>query len=327
MRFIYPAIILSVFALSMCLLVMNTVFVSPKEEAFAFLDNLKHSELSRAVKRFGGNVCRCPAKGGWGSYLIYVSAQEPNLAFTVGKNFSYSEPTIHKVNHPQKKAVTVFWETPEDTVVDVPVKFEKNDRPYFLPLKMAYGYKMTEEELNAFSRAPDHEAYKGFYLRLRPSIEKDAILPPRGAISEEAELEFQAILKDKSRLLKKDKDALELERRQNERAAQELREMFGEEAADYVEPKDAGPVVKADGSEMSRQDIDKLLPRLNNCLIRLHVVRKGQLRDWTIFHFAVIANVMDMPDGTQLKLKHSQPPGYTMDEVRPQLKEDQNQEQ
>ena len=186
---------------------------------------------------------------------------------------------------------------------------------------------MTEDELNAFSRDPDHEAYKGFYLRLRPSIEKDAILPPRGAISEEAELEFQAILKDKSRLLKKDKDALELERRQNEQAAQELKEMFGEEAADYVEPKDAGPVVKADGTEMSRQDIEKVLPRLNNCLIRLHVVRKGQLRDWTIFHFAVIANVMDMPDGSQLKLKHSQPPGYTMDEVRPQLKEEQSPEQ
>lgn len=323
MRFVYPAIVLSVFALSMCLLVMNTVFVSPKEEAFAFLENLKHNELSRAVKRFGGNVCRCPAKGGWGSYLIYVSAQEPNLAFTVGKNFSVGEPKIHNVNHPKKKAVTVFWETPEDTVVDVPIKFEKNDRPYFLPLKMAYGYKMTEEELNAFSKDPDHEAYKGFYLRLRPSIEKDAILPPKGAISEEAELEFQAILKDKSRMLKKDKDALELERRQNEQAAQELRDMFGDEAADYVEPKDAGPVVKADGTEMSKEEIEKLLPRLDNCLVRLHVVRKGQLRDWTIFHFAVIANILDMPDGSQLKLKHSQPPGYTMDEVRPQLKEDQ----
>lgn len=323
MRFVYPAIVLSVFALSMCLLVMNTVFVSPKEEAFAFLENLKHNELSRAVKRFGGNVCRCPAKGGWGSYLIYVSAQEPNLAFTVGKSFSVGEPKIHKVNHPKKKAVTVFWETPEDTVVDVPIKFEKNDRPFFLPLKMAYGYKMTEEELIAFSKDPDHEAYKGFYLRLRPSIEKNAILPPKGAISEEAELEFQAILKDKSRLLKKDKDALELERRQNEQAAQELREMFGDEAADYVEPKDAGPVVKADGTEMSKEEIEKLLPRLDNCLVRLHVVRKGQLRDWTIFHFAVIANIMDMPDGTQLKLKHSQAPGYTMDEVRPQLKEEQ----
>ena len=54
MRFLYPAIILFVFALSMGLLVMNTVFVSPKEEALAFLDNVKHGDLSRAVKRFGG---------------------------------------------------------------------------------------------------------------------------------------------------------------------------------------------------------------------------------------------------------------------------------
>ena len=324
MRFIYPAIVLSVFALSMVLLVMNTVFVSPKEEAFAFLENVRDKDLTRAVKRFGGNVCRCPAKGGWGSYLIYVSAQEPNLAFTVGRKFSWSEPTIHKVNHPKKSKSVVFWEQAEDTVVDVPVKFEKSDRPYFLPLKMAYGYKMTEDELNEFAKDPDHEAYKGFYLRLRPSIEKDAIQPAKGAISEEAELEFQALIKDKSRLLKKDKDAIEIERRQNEQAAQELREMFGDEAANYVEPKDAGPVVKADGTEMSRQEIEKLLPRLDSCLIRLHVVRKGQLREWTIFHFAVIANVLDLADGNQMKMKHSQAPGYSMDEVRPVLKENQD---
>jgi hypothetical protein len=322
MRFLYPLIILSVFALSMGLLVMNTVFVSPKEEALAFLDDIKRSDLSRAVKRFGGNVCRCPAKGGWGSYLIYVSAQEPNLAFTVGKNFSIGEPKIHAVNHPAK--YNVPWEKPEDTVVDVPVKFEKNERPYFLPLKMAYGYKMTEEELNAFAKDPDKEAYKGFYLRLRPSIDKDAIQPKKGAISEEAEVEFQAILKDKSRLLKKDEEALAREKRQNEQAAQELREIFGDEAADYVEPKDAGPVVKSDGKEMSKQEVLKLLPRLDSCMIRLHVVRKGQLREWTIFHFAVISNVLDLPDGTQLKMTQSQRPGYRMDEVRPQLKEDQS---
>lgn len=322
MRFIYPLIILSVFAISMCLLIANTVFVSPREEALAFLQDVQKSDLSRAVKRFGGNVCRCPAKGGWGSYLIYVSAQEPNLAFTVGKNFSIGEPKIHQVKHPAKYVVP--WERPEDTVVDVPIKFEKGDRPYFLPLKMAYGYKMTEEELDSFAKDPDHQAYKGFYLRLRPSIEPGAILPKKGAISEEAEIEFQAILKDKSRLLKKDKDQLEIERKQDERAAQELREMFGDEAASYVEPKDAGPVVKSDGTEMSRDEIYKLLPRLDSCLVRLHVVRKGQLKDWTIFHFAVIANVLDLSDGKQIKMKHSQAPGYSMDEVRPQLKENQD---
>jgi hypothetical protein len=322
MRFLYPLIILFVFALSMGLLVANTVFVSPKEEALAFLDDIKTADLSRAVKRFGGNVCRCPAKGGWGSYLIYVSAQEPNLAFTVGKNFKVGEPKIHQVNHPAK--YNVPWERPEDTVVDVPVKFEKNDRPYFLPLKMAYGYKMTEEELRAFAKDPDTEAYKGFYLRLRPSIEKDAIMPKKGSISQEAELEFQAILRDKSRLLKKDEEALAREKRQNDQAAQELREIFGDEAADYVEPKDAGPVVKPDGSEMSKEEVLKLLPRLDSCMVRLHVVRKGQLREWTIFHFAVISNILDLPDGSQLKMKQSQRPGYRMDEVRPQLKENQD---
>jgi len=251
-----------------------------------------------------------------------VSAQEPNLAFTVGKNFSIGEPKIHTVNHPAK--YTVPWERPEDTVVDVPVKFEKDNRPYFLPLKMAYGYKMTQEELQDFARDPDKEAYKGFYLRLRPSIEKDAIQPKKGAISEEAELEFQAILKDKTRLLKKDEETLAREKRQNEQAAQELREIFGDEAADYVQPKDAGPVIKPDGSEMSQEEILKQLPRLKECMIRLHVVRKGQLREWTIFHFAVISNILDLPDGSELKMKQSQRPGYRMDEVRPQLKEDQS---
>ncbi|MBC7997418.1 MAG: hypothetical protein IAF58_05725 [Leptolyngbya sp.] len=322
MKYLYPLIILIVFTLSMSVWLANTVFVSPVEEAIAFLNNVKDGDLNRAVKRFGGNVCRCPAKGGWGSYLIYVSAQEPNLAFTVGRKFSIGTPVVHQVNKPTKHVVP--WERPEDTVVDVPIKFEPNDRPYFLPMRMAYGYRMSEEQLQNFVKDPDKDAFKGFYLRLRPSLEPGAILPKKGAISEEAELEFQALIKDKTKLLRKDKDQLEIERKQAEQQAQELREMFGDEAADYVEPKDAGRVIRPDGTMVPLPEVAQKLPRLKSCLVRLHVVRKGQLKDWTIFHFAVIANVLDLPDGKELKLLHSQPPGYRMDEVRPQLKDDDN---
>jgi len=306
----------------------NSVYSSPADEAVAFLNDVKSGNLSRAVKRFGGNVCRCPAKGGWGSYLIYISAQEPNLAFMVGKDFSMGKAAVDRLD--RKTSYVLPWEKPEDTIVDIPITFdEKKYLPLFLPLKMAYGHKMTEKEFSDFVANPDTEAWKGFYLRLRPTTEPGALRPPEGAITPDAEMEFEALKKDKIKAFDDKKVDSEAERKEREKREsdsqkeiQELKELFGEEAASYIEPKDPGPVIMSDGTEMPRERVSEMLPRLKSTLMRLHVVRRGQLKDWTIYHFGMMENVMRLNDGRELKLVHDRPPGYSEEKIRPVFKDE-----
>lgn len=340
MRFVYPLIVLFVFALSVIIFIATSVYSSPAEEAVAFLDDLKTGNLSRAVKRFGGNVCRCPAKGGWGSYLIYVSAQEPNLAFLVGHDFSMGKPVVHPLKKEAKHVLP--WEKPEDTVVDIPLTFDKQKyQPLFLPLKMAYGHEMTEKELNEYVADPDREAWKGFYLRLRPSLQPGAIAPPRDGITPEALLEFDALRETKAKVLgskanEKKSGTADTDSEPADEAARkgtsaqkhardeaaDLRELFGEDAADYIEPKEAGKVLRADGSEVPRHEVEEKLPRLSQTLMRLHVVRRGQLKDWTIYHFGTMENEVVFPDGRKLVLEHDRPPNYSEEKIKPVFKDD-----
>lgn len=352
MRFIYPIIVLIVLALSVLIFVSTSVYSDPSEEAVAFLQDIKEANLSRAVKRFGGNVCRCPAKGGWGSYLIYVSAQEPNLAFLVGHDFAMGKAVVHPLKRDSQPVLP--WEKPEDTVVDIPLTFDQQKyTPLFLPLKMAYGHKMTEKEFDDFCSDPDKEAWKGFYLRLRPTLKPGALMPPEGSISPEAAMEFQALKDNKAKALSRDKESsagaprmrrpLKEENEDREEAPQhkddgdesgkksasdqkseiqELKELFGEEAAAYIEPKDPGPVVREDGSEIPPADLEARCPRMKSTLMRLHVVRRGQLKDWTIYHFGTMDNVLIMPGGKELKLQHDRPPNYSEEKISPIFKDD-----
>src|SRR6202042_1443822 len=102
-------------------------------------------------------------------YLIYVSGQEPNLACITGHQFSIAGAKTTPITNDKQSFVP--WEKPEDRIVDVQVSFDpKIYQPLFLPLPMAYEKKMTEQELNQFLRDPDKDAWKGFTLRLRPSL-------------------------------------------------------------------------------------------------------------------------------------------------------------
>jgi hypothetical protein len=148
-----------------------------------FLTDIQKGDYKGTVEMFGGNTCRCPKKGGWVSYLVYASAQEPNLAFLMGRPFKYDNLQETAIKHPDKNNVSILpWQKPEDVVVDLDLSFDQSRyAPMFLPLNMAYGIPMTETEFADFIKDPDKDCRKGFALRLRPSIAPGAIERPEAS--------------------------------------------------------------------------------------------------------------------------------------------------
>lgn len=297
MRFAYPLLFILLVILSAGTWISSLVYADPKDEAIAFLTDIKSGNLAKSVKHFGGNACRCPAKGGWGSYLIYQSGQEPNLAFMTGHDFEIGKAnTKHLENAAQ---YFVPWERPEDNVVDVPISFNASKyMPVFLPLPMAYGKKMTEAEFDKFLHDPDNDAWKGFTLRFRSSIKPGSIAPPAEPMPAEAMTEFEALQKEDPNKTKKTVD---------ESTDDAIKKALGSTATDYLHPQEAGVVVREDGSEIPPAEIEAKLPRLKNATLRMHVVRRGQIKDWTIYHFGLMDPVL-VENGKDIVLKHDRRP-------------------
>lgn len=176
-----------------------------------FLAQIEKGDIKQAKSYFGGR-CPCTVPGGWMSYLIYKSGQEPNLAFLVGTNFTAADfckqLQAPNSNYPDRKRC----------LITVPITFLANDRPFFLPVPMAFGKTMNESELLYFSQNPGQEWHKGFTLRLRPSISKGAIDQPN-AIEK---------INTNSTLLSTYKDH-----------AQDLFRLLGNDIATFVPPADA----------------------------------------------------------------------------------------
>lgn len=183
MRILYPLLVLVILAIVLYTMMSGGSEADPKTTANQFLTSIQKGDYKGTVEMFGGNTCRCPKKGGWVSYLVYASAQEPNLAFLMGRPFKYSNMHETAIKHPDKNAVTILpWQKPEDVIVDVDLQLEESRyAPLFLPLNMAYGIPMTESEFAAFIKDPDKDSRKGFALRLRPSIAPGAIERPEGS--------------------------------------------------------------------------------------------------------------------------------------------------
>ena len=122
MRYLYPLLFV-VLLLVVCNTWFKTVVgADPNEEAIKFMETVRGGSLAQTVKHFGSNVCRCPHKGGWGAYLIYISAQEPNLAFLTGHPFGIGKPEMHRMKNNIQAPVP--WQKPEDTAIDVPIRFD-----------------------------------------------------------------------------------------------------------------------------------------------------------------------------------------------------------
>jgi hypothetical protein len=300
MRFAYPLLFILLAIVSASTWIYSLAFADPKDEAITFLTDIKSGKLAKSVKHFGGNVCRCPAKGGWGSYLIYQSGQEPNLAFMTGHDFAMGKPTSIPIAN--TKAYLVPWERPEDFAVDVPVSFDpKQYTPVFLPLPMAYGKKMTEAEFDKFLQDPDNDSWKGFTLRFRPSIKPGSIAAPTEPLPPEAATEFEALRKD-------GKKPEEEKQPPKDSTDDAIKAALGEDSTEYLHPKEAGPVVKTDGTVIPAEQIEARLPRLKSATLRLHVVRRGQIKDWTIYHFGLMNPIL-IENGKEIALKHDRRPG------------------
>jgi hypothetical protein len=197
------------------------------------------------------------------------------------------------------------WEKAEDTAIDIRLTFEPAKySPYFLPLPLAYGKKMTRKELLEFLSNPDKDAWKGFTLRLRPGLKPGSILADERTIGAESKPEFRA-LEDMFAPPADPKKGAGLERPNVDQKL--IKETLGESSTDFLVPKDAGEVIDDNGKVMPYAEVQKLLPRLDSVVLRLHVVRVGQLDEWTIFHFNFHDAVLTNDDGTRtfnLHLEH-----------------------
>ncbi len=355
MRFLYPLLMIAVLLFVFVLMFSGKGDADPKRCAEQFLQTVQQGDYKGTVQLFGGNTCRCPKKGGWVSYLVYASAQEPNLAFTMGKPFEFKNPVVSPVVTKGKKNVSPLpWQKPEDVVVDLDISFDRERyMPMFLPLKMAYGIPMSKEEFDAFLRDPDKDCRQAFTLRLRPSLAPGTVARPEASKGIEYKPTDKAAdvnqdesisLEDKKKFLQQftikgkhaDKSTQPKSAEQQTKAEQQIkaaqqaktaqsdededdsfvfaeleeaiRETQGDEVAMYLHPKDAGPVKLPNGQNMLPEEIGKSLPRLHSAKLRLHIVRREKLRQWTVYHFGLMYPVLQMPDGKLVELKSHCPP-------------------
>ena len=285
--------------------IYNTqVKADPGKTARVFLASVRDGNFKTTVKQFGGNACRCPAKGGWVSYLIFASSQEPNLAFMMGQPFDYSVGEVIPIEASEEaKKGSVPWQAPEDAVVDVAIKFdEKKYMPIFLPVNMAYGKDISEEKFKEFIADPDKEAWKGFTLRLRPSLNKGVIDRPKESLG----IKYKPSQKLREAGSKKKTD----ENDENYVYApieDMIRETLGEEGVMYLHPRDAAEVIKDDKSTYSKAAVLKKLPKLKSVNLRLHIVRRDQLKEWTVYHFTLTEPVLLLANGKSLELNNYRP--------------------
>jgi hypothetical protein len=243
MKIPYILFFLMCMALSMGLGFSWWIFADPSEASTEFLDALRTGNVTEAVSMMDDNTCNCPPKGGYESYLKYESGLNPNLNFLVGAKFQIGTPDVKA--RPEDIVWIVPWDRPESNDVTVHLKMGRN-APMLLPIPMAFGETMTEQQFKDYLAHYREDAEKGLSLRLRPTIETG--------------------------LVKK-------------QALDENEEALSAEVKRYLKPDDAGAVITADGRAIDRAAIASMLPRLQSIDITMNVVRRGQLKPWTVSKF------------------------------------------
>jgi hypothetical protein len=300
-------VILPLFLIGCFLIVLFQAFrgdqpSDPSRHALSFVQHVQNNDYEKVVASFGGNICRCPAKLGWVSYLFYNSGEEPNLAFLMGHDFE-AGPIAVKAMKSDAKNYSIL-DKPEDFAVAIPLRFD-HYRPMFLPLDMAYGYDISSEQFEQFLADPDHEAWKGLTLRMRPSLDKGTADEPEAA----------KILVNKQKKKAKREQSKTGQAGQEEQPVQNdlEKELFGD-AARYNTPKDAGTVKLADGTTLSNEAVAARLPRLKSAILHLHMVRRDQRQPFTVFHFVISDPVLSLAGSNKdivLKNFHAPAPQAT----------------
>ncbi len=290
MRIFIPILFLFLALLALQVGFIHPEQANPTQEAITFIKDIQSGNLTKIVAHFGGNTCRCPARNGWGGYLAYQTGQEANLAFMLGHPFSIGQPVAKRIESPPQAKYAAPFEQPEDYMIDVPLTFNRNQySPFFLPLPMAYGKKMTWQEVQDFIKDPAHEAIKGFSLRLRHGLAPGAIKFDTSTIAATALGEFKFLKPAKSK-----------DREYSEKIKAILANSMKSSDNQFVTPQDAGPVIMPDDSTLAIQKLAEILPRLQSANMRLHVVRRGKMQPWTIFHFVILNPVVEENNGARV---------------------------
>lgn len=281
-------VILPLFLIGCFLIVLFQAFrgdqpSNPSRHALSFVKHVKNNDYGKVVEAFGGNVCRCPAKLGWVSYLFYNSGEEPNLAFLMGQDFE-AGPIAVKAMKSDSKNYSIL-DKPEDFAVAIPLRFD-HYRPMFLPLDMAYGYDISADQFEKFLGDPDHEAWKALTLRMRPSLAKGTADEPEAA---------RVLVNKQKQKAKRESSKIGPSTEAEKPDQNDLeKELFGD-AARYNTPKDAGKVKLADGTALSNEVVAARLPRLKSAILHLHMVRRDQRQPFTVFHFVISDPVLTLP--------------------------------
>lgn len=240
-----------------------------------FLAKIAQGDIQKAKTFFGGR-CPCTISGGWISYLIYKSGQEPNLAFLEGAHFSTGHickgPEIPDSHDLQRKKC----------LVTIPLTFSGNDRLFFLPVKMAFGNTMEKSELLQFSDNPEKDWQKGFTLRLRPSISKGVIDHGVAAETKNANSSLASTY---------------------EKHSQDLVRLLGDEIAIFFTPADAGAVIRDDKTLLQQQEVEQILPRVYKVNVNLLLVQKNNTPYWSITQHKITGPILQIPNGNMMTLK------------------------
>ena len=259
---------------------------SPEHIARSFLEKLSKNDAASAVRYFGTAGCKCMPIAGWSAFLQYKSAQEPNFAWLLGQNFSVSSCKVGRQHVDEKKSY-IFHR-----LAQVSLQFPHDKGPLFLPLKMAYGAAMSESELKDFAANPSKDALKGLTLRLRRTLEKGAIESPPG---------LGAVDRSKSDV----KDANEVSKMLTPDIVSDL---FGEQMALFLAPKDPGIVTGKDGARVSQNELEKTLPRLETVTLEMHLVRNATDRKWKIMQIHLLKPTVESSANTEIVLLDSTNP-------------------
>ncbi|MBI4532415.1 MAG: hypothetical protein HY711_00590, partial [Candidatus Melainabacteria bacterium] len=304
MRLFYAVFLLTCFGIIVLWVLSSWPSVKPQCAALSFLEAIKQADLFQAETFFGDNTCHCPPKGGYGSLLKYESGHEPNLAFLVGHPFHAGKPTIKMLK--DSAAYLLPWDAPESTEVAVPLFFNSNQyRPYFLPLKLAYGQTMTVAEFERALQDLRTDSWKGFSLRLRASLQPGTI---KAAVPDEGdgglhqtEGEVQRANEWRGALGRR--AYLRPEEPRDDGDGGLIKELL--QAAMFLVPKDAGRVIQASGQQLSLKQIEAQLPRLASITVVLNLQRRGRFRPWRIATFKLLNAVVLNNKGVSIELKTS----------------------
>lgn len=274
MSYLRNLVLLAVLILTLNVVLTTLSSEQPQEEAARFLKILQSGDERQTVLQFGDNTCGCQPRGGYVAFIKYESGEPDNLAFAFGHPLKVGEmsqtPVPTRLKNP---GGNLPWEKPESREVRIKVQFDpKLYSPYFLPLDMAFGHAVKEEDLKKFCADPAPNFTRELAIRLRPELTAGVVKPPDNSSDAEKFM------------------------------ADHYMPLLPPAERKYFRPLDAGVVTMADGSSVPASNFAAQLPRLREAEVKLLVVRRGRFKHWQVKKGTVFNPVFQLADGKLVPL-------------------------